>query len=120
MADVTFGEPVTENNGCIFGRDFVAGFHFKSTKHPAKTAHYVSHAINSHDELVNQCNELFKALEIEKMAQDGWQLVPVVATKAMWAAWDSAPCNNEDDAVNLEAAYRAMLAAVPKFEGGVE
>lgn len=53
-----------------------------------------------------------------KMVQDGWQLVPAVATKAMWAAWDSAPCNNEDDAVNLEAAYRAMLAAAPKHEGG--
>ena len=47
-----------------------------------------------------------------------WQLVPVSATKAMWAAWDSAPCNGEDDAANLEAAYRAMLAAAPKHEGG--
>lgn len=54
-----------------------------------------------------------------KMVPGGlWQLVPVVATKAMWAAWDSAPCNNEDDAVNLEAAYSAMLAAAPKYEGG--
>ena len=52
-----------------------------------------------------------------KMVPDGWQLVPVVATKAMWEAWDSAPCNNEDDAVNLEDAYSAMLAAAPKLGG---
>ena len=68
MADVTFGELVTENNGCIFGRDFVAGFHFRSTKHPAKAAHYVAHAINSHDELVEEVERLrgmIDALEIE-------------------------------------------------------
>lgn len=53
--------------------------------------------------------------EVTKMAPDGWQLVPVAATKAMWAAWDSAPCNNDDDAVNLEAAYRAMISAAPKL-----
>ena len=63
MADVTFSEPVTESNGCIFGRDFVAGFHFRSTKHPAKAAHYVSHAINSHDELVAMNKELLAALD---------------------------------------------------------
>lgn len=61
MTDVTFSEPVTESNGCIFGRDFVAGFHFRSTKHPAKAAHYVSHAINSHDELVAMNKELMNA-----------------------------------------------------------
>ena len=49
-----------------------------------------------------------------KMVPDGWQLVPVSATKDMWAAWDSAPCGHEDDMVNLECAYRAMLAAAPK------
>ena len=58
MADVTFREQVTENNGCIFCRDFVAGFHFKSTKHPVKAAHYVAHAINSHDELVAEVERL--------------------------------------------------------------
>ena len=63
MADVTFSESVTESNGCIFGRDFVAGFHFRSTKHPVKAAHYVSHAINSHDELVAENERLRNALE---------------------------------------------------------
>ena len=67
MADVTFSEPATENNGCIFSRDFIAGFHFRSTKHPAKAAHYVSHAINSHDELVAEVEQLRAELALYKM-----------------------------------------------------
>ena len=70
MADVTFGELVTENNGCIFGRDFVAGFHFRSTKHPAKAAHYVAHAINSHDELVAEVERLRGELSVASDALD--------------------------------------------------
>ena len=70
MADVTLSEPVTESNGCIFGRDFAAGFHCRSTKHPAKAAHYVSHAINSHDELVEMNKELLAALELMLLIHD--------------------------------------------------
>ena len=68
MVDVTFGELVTESSGCIFSRDFVAGFHFRSTRHPAKAAHYVAHAINSHDELVAEVvrlRSMIDALEKE-------------------------------------------------------
>lgn len=46
---------------------------------------------------------------------DGWQLVPVELTPDMRAAWDLAP-NTDDDDHNMQAAYRAMIAAAPQQE----
>ncbi|WP_312388002.1 hypothetical protein [Atlantibacter hermannii] len=46
---------------------------------------------------------------------DGYALVPVELTPDMRAAWDSAP-NTDDDDHNMQAAYRAMIAAAPKQE----
>lgn len=46
---------------------------------------------------------------------DGYALVPVELTPDMRAAWDSAP-NTDDDDHNMQAAYRAMVAAAPKQE----
>lgn len=45
---------------------------------------------------------------------DGWQLVPVELTDTMRDAWDSAPIGDDDD-LNMQNAYRAMIAAAPKF-----
>ncbi|MEB6632759.1 hypothetical protein [Kluyvera cryocrescens] len=44
---------------------------------------------------------------------DGWALVPVELTQDMRAAWDSAP-NTDDDDHDMQAAYRAMIAAAPQ------
>ncbi|HBD2919355.1 TPA: hypothetical protein JLC50_002246 [Escherichia coli] len=46
---------------------------------------------------------------------EGWVVVPVELTQDMRAAWDSAP-NTEDDDYNMQAAYRAMIAAAPQQE----
>ncbi len=46
---------------------------------------------------------------------DGWVMVPVELTPDMRAAWDSAP-NTDDDDYNMQAAYRAMIAAAPQQE----
>ncbi|WP_414456276.1 hypothetical protein [Enterobacter quasiroggenkampii] len=46
---------------------------------------------------------------------DGWKLVPIELTQDMRAAWDSAP-NTDDDDYNMQAAYRAMIAAAPHQE----
>jgi hypothetical protein len=45
---------------------------------------------------------------------DGWKLVPTELTDVMRDAWDSAP-NGEDDDLNMQNAFRAMIAAAPKF-----
>ena len=76
-------------------------------------AEYAAHAINSHDELVNQRNELLKAVEAKKMVQDGWQLVPVEPTIEMVQAITHNPVG-----LGTRATYKTMLAAAPKFEGG--
>lgn len=74
---------------------------------------YATHAINSHDELVNQCNELLKALEATKTVPDGWQLVPLEPTIEMVQAITHNPVP-----LGTKGTYRAMLAAAPKCEGG--
>ena len=43
---------------------------------------------------------------------DGWVMVPVELTPDMRAAWDSAPYTDDDDN-DMQAAYRAMIAAAP-------
>jgi hypothetical protein len=45
---------------------------------------------------------------------DGWQLVPTELTDVMRDAWDSAP-NGEDNDLNMQNAYRAMIAAAPSI-----
>jgi hypothetical protein len=42
----------------------------------------------------------------------GWKMVPVNLTPRMRNAWDDSPCGEDDD-VNMNRAYRAMLAAAP-------
>ncbi|MBE3289564.1 hypothetical protein [Enterobacter cloacae complex sp. P31C] len=44
-----------------------------------------------------------------------WVLVPVELTTDMRAAWDSAPYTDDDDN-DMQAAYRAMIAAAPQQE----
>ncbi|EKO4453993.1 hypothetical protein V6825_004113 [Escherichia coli] len=46
---------------------------------------------------------------------DGWVLVPVELTPDMRAAWDSAPYTDDDDN-DMQAAYRAMIAAAPQWK----
>lgn len=46
---------------------------------------------------------------------DGWVMVPVELTPDMRAAWDSAPYTDDDDN-DMQAAYRAMIAAAPQQE----
>ncbi|ELP5232503.1 hypothetical protein R1Z32_001378 [Citrobacter freundii] len=46
---------------------------------------------------------------------DGYVLVPVELTQDMRAAWDSAPHTDDDDN-DMQAAYRAMIAAAPQQE----
>ncbi|HBA3868704.1 TPA: hypothetical protein J8014_002519 [Escherichia coli] len=46
---------------------------------------------------------------------DGWVMVPVELTPDMRAAWDSAPYTDDDDN-DMQAAYRAMIAAAPQLE----
>ncbi len=46
---------------------------------------------------------------------DGWVMVPVELTPDMCAAWDSAPYTDDDDN-DMQAAYRAMIAAAPQWK----
>ncbi|EFD4870340.1 hypothetical protein F3681_01780 [Escherichia coli] len=46
---------------------------------------------------------------------DGWVMVPVDLTPDMRAAWDSAPYTDDDDN-DMQAAYRAMIAAAPQWK----
>lgn len=46
---------------------------------------------------------------------DGWVMVPVELTPDMRAAWDSAPCTDDDDN-DMQAAYRAMIAVAPQWK----
>ncbi|HGV3855213.1 TPA: DUF551 domain-containing protein [Escherichia coli] len=46
---------------------------------------------------------------------DGWVMVPVELTPDMRAAWDSAPYTDDDDN-DMQAAYRAMIAAAPQWK----
>ena len=48
-----------------------------------------------------------------KMVQDGWQLAPVEPTIEMISA-----ATRDSVGFGTKAAYQAMLAAAPKFEGG--
>lgn len=43
----------------------------------------------------------------------GCVVVPVEPTPEMWAAWDRSPFN-EDDQIERNNAYRAMIAAAPQ------
>jgi hypothetical protein len=45
---------------------------------------------------------------------DGWVIVPKEMTAEMRDAWDSAP-SAEDDEVNMQNAYRGMIAAAPQL-----
>ena len=80
-------------------------------------AQYAAHAINSHDELVNQRNELLKTLEAKKMIPAGWQLMPVAPTEEMVNSGHAAWSDGDDDFQSFAMAYSAMLSAAPKFEG---
>lgn len=51
----------------------------------------------------------------KRAVPDGYVVVPVELTQNMRAAWDSAP-NTDDDDHNMQAAYRAMIAAAPQQE----
>lgn len=56
---------------------------------------------------------LFAAPQLQTVkVPDGWKLVPTELTDVMRDAWDSAP-NGDDDDLNLQNAYRAMIAAAP-------
>lgn len=46
---------------------------------------------------------------------DGWQLMPTELTSVMRNAWDSAQ-NGDDDNLNMQNAYRAMIAASPSVK----
>ncbi|RWZ12277.1 hypothetical protein EQH56_14615 [Escherichia coli] len=46
---------------------------------------------------------------------DGWVMVPVELTPDMRAAWDSAPYTDDDDN-DMQAAYRARIAAAPQWK----
>ncbi|HFN7647288.1 TPA: hypothetical protein ACHGYA_002924 [Escherichia coli] len=46
---------------------------------------------------------------------DGWVMVPVELTPDMRTAWDSAPYTDDDDN-DMQAAYRAMIAAAPQWK----
>ena len=83
---------------------------------------YAAHAINSHDELVAENERLRTALECatnhfpgaaKMVAHEGWQLVPVEPTIEMVQA-----ATHSAVGFGTRAAYRAMLAAAPKHEGG--
>lgn len=50
-----------------------------------------------------------------QVIHDGWVMVPVDLTPDMRAAWDSAPYTDDDDN-DMQAAYRAMIAAAPQQE----
>ena len=85
-------------------------------------AEYVLHAINSHDELVAENERLRTALECatnhfpgaaKMVAHEGWQLVPVEPTLEMISA-----ATRDSVGFGTRAAYKAMLAAAPKPEGG--
>lgn len=47
---------------------------------------------------------------------DGWRLVPVNLTQEMRHAWDEAPANSDDDDVNMNIAYGAMIDAAPEHK----
>lgn len=44
---------------------------------------------------------------------EGWKLVPIVPTKSMQDAWDTAPTNECADQEFIDA-YQAMLDAAPQ------
>lgn len=60
----------------------------------------------------NFTRPLYAATPLAVAVPDGWQLVPTELTAVMRDAWDSAP-NGEDDDLNMQNAYRAMIAAAP-------
>lgn len=66
MSDVFFNGVESDSN-CPFIRDStgydIAWINYAKCDDRNKAAKYAAHAINSHDELVNQRNELLKALE---------------------------------------------------------
>ena len=97
----------------------------------------LSHAINSHDELVAEIERLRTALECatnhfpgaaKMVAHEGWQLVPVEPTPEMRLAGVAAQAEKLKRYAlggslppidhGIPDAYRAMLAAAPKHEGG--
>ena len=83
-------------------------------------ATYAAHAINSHDELVAENERLRDEIAValgEKQSTviipEGWQLVPVEPTLEMISA-----ATRDSVGFGTRAAYKAMLAAAPKPEGG--
>ena len=125
----------------------IAGWAYQGKYVPLKTIQqYAAHAINSHDELVRQRDELLDAMsqtlamlrvtshgpsaankaedmlhaaicslgtshspDSGKMVPDGWQWVPIEATREMI---DAAILVEED---GYAAMHSAMLAAAPKL-----
>ena len=100
-------------------------------------AEYAAHAISSHDELVAENERLRTALECatnhfpgaaKMVAHEGWQLVPVEPTPEMRLAGVAAQAEKLKRYAlggslppidhGIPDAYRAMLAAAPKHEGG--
>lgn len=58
------------------------------------------------------------ALEPEPVAREGWQWVPVEPTELMINSGHSAWSDGETDVESFAMAYRAMLDAAPKQQGG--
>ena len=88
---------------------------------PMSCCEYAAHAINSHDELVEENERLRAALECstsnspdaaKMVAQEGWQLVPVEPTIEMVQA-----ATHSAVGFGTRAAYQAMLSAAPKHDG---
>ena len=98
---------------------------------------YAAHAIDSHDELVAENERLRTALECatnhfpgaaKMVAHEGWKLVPVEPTPEMRLAGVAAQAEKLKRYAlggslppidhGIPDAYRAMLAAAPKHEGG--
>jgi hypothetical protein len=71
------------------------------------------------DDWTNQGKKAIPLYAVQApIVPEGWQLAPGDVTQQMIHAWTSAPNNFEDDDDNIRIAYRAMLAATPKLEGG--
>lgn len=80
-----------------------------------KRPRYVSAAIGDLVDMgLDHLDPLFANPVPAQAVPDGWRLVPVNLTQEMRHAWDEAPANSDDDDVNMNVAYGAMIAAAPE------
>ena len=75
----------------------------------------MSHGLLADDycrQIIEKCDE---ALAATAEVEDGWRLVPPALTREMRRAWDTAS-KSEDDDLEMQYAYQAMIAAAPTPE----